>query len=97
MEINAAVVPGSNALLPGETPAGDPAGESAEAIVMNSKPGVKTARLNTDTGRLDAMKGQTEQGRTDPVEDIEADDAGKGEAEMRAATDGRMGTFRSRP
>ena len=53
--------------------------------------------INTDTGSLDAMKGQTEQERSDPVEDIEAEDAGKGEAEMRASTDGRMGTFRSRP
>ena len=53
--------------------------------------------VNIDTGRLDAMKGQTEQGRTDPVEDIEADDAGKGEAEMRAATEGSMGTFRRKP
>ena len=43
------------------------------------------------------MKGQTEQERSDPVEDIEADDAGKGEATMRAAMEGSMGTFRSRP
>jgi hypothetical protein len=53
--------------------------------------------MNTDTGRLDAMKGQTEQERSDPVEDIEADDAGKGEATMRAATEGSMGTFRRKP
>ena len=38
-EVNAAVVPGSNAFLPGETPLGQPGGESAEAIVMGSKPG----------------------------------------------------------
>jgi hypothetical protein len=38
-EVSAAVVPGSNAFLPGETPLGRPGGESAEAIVMSSKPG----------------------------------------------------------
>ena len=37
-EVNAAVVPGSNALLPGETPTGQPGGESAEAIVPSSEP-----------------------------------------------------------
>ena len=36
---NAAVVPGSNALLPGEIPTGQPEGKSAEAVVMDSKPG----------------------------------------------------------
>ena len=38
-EVNAAVAPGSNAFLPGETPLGQSGGESAEAIVMSSKPG----------------------------------------------------------
>jgi len=37
------------------------------------------------------MKGQTEQERSDPVEDIEADDAGKGEAEMRSRHGGKNG------
>ena len=32
-EVNAAVVPGSNAFLPGEIPAGRPDGKSAEAVV----------------------------------------------------------------
>ena len=32
-EVNAAVVPGSNALLPGEIPTGQPDGKSAEAVV----------------------------------------------------------------
>ena len=52
--------------------------------------------INIDTGRLDAMKGQTEQERSDPVEDIEAEDAGKGEVTMRAATEGSMGAFRNK-
>ena len=38
-EVNAAVVPGSNAFLPGETPTGQPEGESAEVVVVDSKPG----------------------------------------------------------
>jgi hypothetical protein len=53
--------------------------------------------VNIDTGRLDAKKGQTEQERSDPVEDIEAEDTCKGEAKMRAVTEGSMGTFRSGP
>ena len=40
-EVNAAVVPGSNALLPGEALTGQPGRESAAAIVMNSKPGAE--------------------------------------------------------
>ena len=40
-EVNAAVVPGSNALLPGEIPTGQPEGKSAEAVVMDSKPGAE--------------------------------------------------------
>ena len=40
-EVNAAVVPGSNAFLPGETPTGKSDGESAEAIVPSSEPGAK--------------------------------------------------------
>jgi hypothetical protein len=31
------------------------------------------------------------------VEDIEADDAGKGEVTMRTSTEGSMGTFRRKP
>ena len=51
-EVNAAVVPGSNAFLPGETPLGQPGGESAEAIVVHSRPGGwKNARLNYEYRR----------------------------------------------
>jgi len=35
-EVNAVVVPGSNALLPGEIPTGSPEGKSAEAVVSVS-------------------------------------------------------------
>ncbi|MEK7995587.1 MAG: hypothetical protein AAB403_17440, partial [Planctomycetota bacterium] len=64
-EVNAAVVPGSSALLPGETPMGQPGRESAEAIV---------ARKSV---KADGAKGRTEGERSDPVEDIEADEAGR--------------------
>jgi hypothetical protein len=37
--VNAAVVPGNNAFLPGEIPAGQPEGKSAEVVVVDSKPG----------------------------------------------------------
>jgi hypothetical protein len=40
-EVNAAVVPGSNASLPGETPAEQSGGESAEAVVASSEPGAE--------------------------------------------------------
>lgn len=41
VEVNAAVVPGSNTLLPGETLLGQPGEESAEAIVASSEPGAE--------------------------------------------------------
>ena len=63
VEVNAAVALGSNAFLPGETPTGQPEGESAEAIVMCSKPGDERRPLKHETGSLDAMKGQTKQER----------------------------------
>ena len=40
-EVNAAVVPGSNAFLPGEIPTGQPEGKSAEVVVVDSKPGAE--------------------------------------------------------
>jgi len=49
-----------------------------------------------DTGSLDAMKDQTEQERSDPVEDIATEDARKGGEALRADTAGSMGAFRSR-
>jgi RNA-directed DNA polymerase len=42
------------------------------------------------------MKGRTEQERSDPVEDIAAEDARRGEEAMRAATEGSKGSFRSK-
>ena len=56
-EVNAAVVPGSNAFLPGEIPRRKCLGKSAEAIVMSRKPGAAKARSNSYTGDLAAMKG----------------------------------------
>ena len=75
-EVNAAVVLGSNALLPGETPTGQPGGESAEAIVLSSEPG-------TPPGRLDVGKGRTEQERSVRVEDTATEDAGRPEGGER--------------
>ena len=85
MEVNAAVVLGSNAFLPGETPLGQPGGESAKAVV---------ARKSV---KADGAKGRTEQERSDRVEDAVTTDARKGEGAASAATQGSMGTFRNRP
>ena len=68
VEVNVSVVPGSNALLPGEIPRAVSGGKSAEAIVLSSEPGAQRARLNKETGRLDAGKGRTKQEPTDPEE-----------------------------
>ena len=40
-EVNVAVVPGSNAFLPGELLAGGPARKSSEVILVENKPGVE--------------------------------------------------------
>jgi len=40
VEVNGAVVSGSNAFLPGEILAGRPSRKSAEIVVMSNKPGV---------------------------------------------------------
>jgi len=95
-EVNAAVVPGSNALLPGETLREQSGGESAEAIVASSEPGAGNARLNSITGRLDVVKGRTEQEPSDRVEDIVTVDAGRqGSDERRHG--GKHRRFESRP
>ena len=39
VEVNAAVVQGSNAFLPGEILAGRPVGKSAEAVIVSNEPG----------------------------------------------------------
>ena len=53
VEVNAAVVQRSNVSLPGETCAGTPAQESAEAIVIGpTSRGLEDARVNNDTGGL---------------------------------------------
>ena len=46
-EVNAAVVPGSNAFLPGEIPRRKCRGKSAEAIVVSSEPGAKKMPAKT--------------------------------------------------
>jgi len=95
-EVNAAVVPGSNAFLPGETPLEQSGGESAEAVVASSEPGAGNARLNPNTGRLDVVKGRTEQEPSDRVEDIATADAGRqGSDERRHG--GKHRRFESRP
>ena len=47
VEVNVAVVQGSNAFLPGEILAGRPARKSAEAVVMDNEPGAAMARINS--------------------------------------------------
>jgi hypothetical protein len=95
LEVNAAVVPRSNAFLPGETPPGQLGGESAEAIVPNSEPGAGIARLNTNTGRLDVGKGRNEQEHFDLVEDSVTAEAGRpGNDECRHA--GKHGRFKNK-
>ena len=95
VEVNAAVVPGSNAFLPGETPTEQSGGESAEAVLASSEPGAGNAH-NSITGRLDAVKGRTEQEPSDRVEDIATADAGRqGSDEGRHR--GKHRRFESRP
>jgi hypothetical protein len=47
--------------------------------------------------KADGAKGQTEQERSDLVEDIATVDARIGEEAVRACTEGSMGAFRSEP
>jgi hypothetical protein len=47
VEVNVAVVQGSNAFLPGEILAVHPARKSAEAVVMDNEPGAAMARINS--------------------------------------------------
>ena len=63
MEVKAAVVPGRNAFLPGDTLAGEPDRESAEAIVAQK------------SAKADGAKGRTGQERSDRVGDAETADA----------------------
>jgi len=53
VEVNGAVVRGSNAFLPGEIPPSQEDGKSAEVVVMRRETGgYRDARLNFDTGKL---------------------------------------------
>ncbi len=47
VEVNVAVVQGSNAFLPGEIPRGKSCGKSAEVVVVCSEPGAAMARVNS--------------------------------------------------
>ena len=46
VEVNVAVVQGSNAFLPGEILAVHPARKSAEVVVADSEPGTEMVRIN---------------------------------------------------
>ena len=61
VEVNAAVVQGSNAFLPGEIPRRKCHGKSAEVVVANSKPGAGRGPLKQETGKLDAVKDRTDE------------------------------------
>jgi hypothetical protein len=84
VEVNVAVVQGSNAFLPGEIPPRKCGGKSAEAVVMSNEPGVAKDPYKLETGELGAMKGRTDEESFDPVEDIQTDTASwQGEDESR--------------
>ena len=87
-------MPGSNAFLPGETPTGQPDGESAEAIVPSSESrGLETARVNEETGRLTVGKGRTGRWASDHGKDIETDDTRMGEVPDECLFDGKHGVL----
>jgi hypothetical protein len=91
VEVNVAVVQGSNALLPGEILAGQPVGKSAETVVATDKPGA-SGPCKLDTGSLDAVKGQTNEEGSDHVEDIRAETASRrGLDECRGSGSRRAG------
>ena len=79
VEVNAAVVPGSNAFLPGEIPRGRPGGKSAEAIVASK------------AGKPAGAKGRTDQLAFDRGKDIGAGDARMGEVPDEGRSDGKHG------
>ena len=55
VEVNVAVVQGSNAFLPGEIPPRKCGGKSAEVVVAENKPGV-IGPCKLETGNLEAVK-----------------------------------------
>jgi len=80
VEVNVAVVQGSNAFLPGEIPPRKCGGKSAEVVVAENKPGVRDPR-KLETGNLEAAKDRTDE---EPLtawrtsESIPPDRAGQG-------------------
>ena len=78
-EVNAAVVPGSNASLPGEIPRRKCLGKSAEAIVASK------------AGKPAGAKGRTGQLAFDRGRDVGADNARMGEVSDECRSDGKHG------
>ena len=60
VEVNVAVVQGSNAFLPGEIPPRKCGGKSAEVVVAENKPGVRDPH-KLETGNLEAVKDRTDE------------------------------------
>jgi hypothetical protein len=60
VEVNGAVVSGSNAFLPGEIPRRKWRGRSAEVVVAENKPGVRDPH-KLETGNLEAVKDRTDE------------------------------------
>jgi hypothetical protein len=60
VEVNVAVVQGSNAFLPGEIPCRKWHGKSAEVVVADDKPGVMDPR-KLETGNLETVKDRTDE------------------------------------
>ena len=75
VEVNAAVVQGSNAFLPGEIPRRKCHGKSAEVVVAENKPGTVRGPRKHETGKLESVKGRTDERILDRVEDIDPDKA----------------------
>src|SRR3981189_3236985 len=61
VEVNAAVVQGSNAFLPGEIPRRKCHGKSAEVVVAENKPGTVRGPRKHETGKLESVKGRTDE------------------------------------
>jgi len=60
VEVNVAVVQGSNAFLPGEIPRRKWRGKSAEVVVAENKPGVRDPH-KLETGNLGTVKDRTDE------------------------------------
>ena len=90
-EVNAAVVPGSNAFLPGEIPTEEMPREVSRGRSTEQRAGGWKTPVNEETGRLDVGKDRTGEWASDRGKDIGADDTRMGEATDECRPDGKHG------